>query len=110
MPRQGAVRDYEAVNATMSLALYDFIISIGRQLYLCQVTFKLASLSNPTTMDVLVGGYFLLCLRNKDPVARDPTYSASLVEFHCVFTSRQVILSLPLLKLLVIRQGKSRLT
>jgi hypothetical protein len=62
MPHQGAVRDHEAVNATMSPALYAFFVSIGRQLYLHRVTFKLASLSNSATVDVLVGGYFLLYL------------------------------------------------
>jgi hypothetical protein len=54
MPCQGAVRDYEAVEATTSPALYGFVVSIGA-----------GSLFVKTIADMLVGGYVLLCLRTR---------------------------------------------
>jgi hypothetical protein len=53
MPCQGPFGDYESVNAT-SPALYGFVVSIGA-----------GTLFVKTTADVLVGGYFLLCLRTR---------------------------------------------
>jgi hypothetical protein len=80
MPRQGAVRDHEAVNATTSPALYDFVVSIGRQLNLCQ------------NHDGCASRWLLLALpQNQDhelqhPVASDPMGGAALEEFHYTFT------------------------
>lgn len=79
MPRQGAVRNHEAVYVTMSPALYGFVVSIDRWLYLCQnhggCSGRWPLLALPQNQDPVAQG----------PVARDPTVSASLVELHCIF-------------------------
>jgi hypothetical protein len=81
MPRQGAVRDHKTVYATMSPALYRFVVSISRWLYLCQNHGRCSGrwplLALPHNQDPVAQG----------PVARDPTDSASLVELHYVLSN-----------------------